>query len=661
MKVGTSGVLALDSRQSRLPYLPGLDGLRALAVTSVFAYHADVAWIPGGFLGVDVFFVISGYLITALLLAEWQRTGSIDLLGFWRRRALRLLPAMITMLVAVGVVVPWLAPEQMGRMGGDFRAALTYVSNWRLIFEDQSYFEAVGRPPLLQHLWSLAVEEQFYLLWPVVLPLLLRRRLRSLRLAGYLMAGACGSTLLMAALFTPSADPSRAYYGTDTRVAAILVGAALASVWAPWRVPRATPRSAGVFLKGVLLASVTGLGLIVTTVDRYDASLYRGGFAAVAVLSAVAVAVIVHPSGLPKGTLLASRQFLWLGRRSYGVYLWHWPVFMVTRPGLDVPIDGLALLVLRCGLTLGLAAVSYRFVELPVQQGALGRLWTDLRSPTWLKSWAGQVVAARAMAVALLLAGLVAVNAVNPGATPSADLDAVSAVSSPLDILGTDGGSAPPPAVPEVVETVPEPAVVENPALVAVSVTTPVPTPVPTVEIADPAAVAPPLVEPVPVTEAPAVAVAASGPVTAIGDSVLLAAKPALEAALPGIAVDAVIGRQIRELITLAEQLRDSGGLAPVVVVQAGNNGPVSEGDIDRLLDILGSARKVLVVNVEVPRPWESSNNENMAEAVRKHANAVLVDWHGAAAGAGAIFYKDGTHLKPAGIALYTGLIRASI
>ena len=305
----------------RLAHIPAIDGLRALAVASVFAYHADVGWARGGFLGVDVFFVISGFLITALLLAEWRRDAWLDVVDFWKRRALRLLPAVLVLLVGVWVVVPLLAPEQGGRLQGDVRAALTYVSNWRLIFEHQSYFEAAGRPPVLQHLWSLAVEEQFYLVWPLVLWAGLAVRRTARRLVWWIVAAAVASAALMATLYEPGTDPSRVYYGTDTRAAAILLGAALACVWKPAATKR-PPRRAGRVILGLAgLASLGGLAWCVTTLHQFHDSLYRGGFLGVAGLSAVLIAVVAHPATPFIGAVLGSRPLVWLGKRSYGIYL----------------------------------------------------------------------------------------------------------------------------------------------------------------------------------------------------------------------------------------------------------------------------------------------------------------------------------------------------
>jgi peptidoglycan/LPS O-acetylase OafA/YrhL len=228
----------------RLPYLPGLDGMRALAVIAVLLYHAGLPWIPGGFLGVEVFFVLSGYLITSLLLAEWRAKGSVELKLFWLRRARRLLPALYLLVVVTLSYAVLFLPEEVAGLRSDALAAFGYATNWYLIFGHESYFEAVGRPSLLNHLWSLAVEEQFYLVWPVLFWVGISfgaARWRHRRVFVGALGGAALSVLLLAILYVPGADPSRLYYGTDTRAAGLLIGAALALVWTPGATRRSYP------------------------------------------------------------------------------------------------------------------------------------------------------------------------------------------------------------------------------------------------------------------------------------------------------------------------------------------------------------------------------------------------------------------------------------
>ena len=363
----------------RLPYLPGLDGLRAIAVAAVLLYHADVPWLRGGFLGVEVFFVISGYLITALLLSEWQQHKRLDLRTFWIRRARRLLPALyLLLLVVLGYAVIRL-PDEVARLRGDALAAFGYVTNWYFIFRHQSYFEVIGRPSLFQHLWSLAIEEQFYVIWPPILMVLLRRWSQR-QLLAILLAAAGASALLMAILYRPGVDPSRVYYGTDTRAAGLLLGSALAVAWAPWRSLGRATRATIVRLDRAGVAALGLLILLFVLLEQRQAFLYRGGFALIALATATTIAGTVAPGARLLPLLLDSRPMRWLGERSYSLYLWHWPLFAVTRPGIDTRLDGPVLLILRLAGALILADLSYRFFETPIRRGALGRLWVRFRA-----------------------------------------------------------------------------------------------------------------------------------------------------------------------------------------------------------------------------------------------------------------------------------------
>src|SRR5919107_1380529 len=294
-----------DTPEVRLSYSPGLDGLRAIAVMAVLLYHADLTWIPGGFLGVEVFFVISGYLISALLLAEWRQKGRIDLKDFWLRRARRLLPALYVLLVVTLAFAVVLLPGEVAGLRGEVVAAVGYVTNWFLIFGQESYFESVGRPSVLQHLWSLAVEEQFYLIWPVVLTVGLglgATRLRRRSMLGLAIMGAAASAVAMASLYTPGVDPSRVYYGTDTRATGLLCGAVLAFLWSPaeehrasdkWAARRDRRRRRGrmgrrwwpavpLVLDAVGVAALFVLVLFCLRLGEFEPILYRGGLVAVA-------------------------------------------------------------------------------------------------------------------------------------------------------------------------------------------------------------------------------------------------------------------------------------------------------------------------------------------------------------------------------------------
>ncbi|HVM40608.1 MAG TPA: acyltransferase family protein, partial [Acidimicrobiia bacterium] len=355
----------------RLPYRPALDGLRALAVLAVLAYHGGVDDLPGGFLGVDVFFVLSGFLITSLLLAEWRTTGRLDLRTFWARRACRLLPALVLVLVAVVLTTLAASAATARAWRGDALATLGYVANWRLVVGDHSYFALLEEPSPLRHAWSLGIEEQWYVLWPIVLTGLLwtARRLRRPGLPlGACAVGAAGSAVLMAALFNPGTDPSRVYYGTDTRAQGLLVGAALAFVLHGRGVDATTPTRRLVSLEVAGLVAVGALAWAATNVGETDASLYRGGFAVWSFAAAVAVAAAVQPGSPVLGRILGTAPLRALGRISYGVYLWHWPLFLWLSAD-RVGVDGPALFGVRIAATLAVATLSYRLVEDPVRRG----------------------------------------------------------------------------------------------------------------------------------------------------------------------------------------------------------------------------------------------------------------------------------------------------
>jgi peptidoglycan/LPS O-acetylase OafA/YrhL len=348
----------------RTQYLPGLDGLRALAVIAVLAFHANPAWLPAGFIGVEVFFVISGFIITRGLMAEIRTTGGLDLRRFWIRRARRLLPALVLLLSALLAYVLVFEPASVAAFRADLFASLAYVTNWHLVFSEQSYFDAWSRPSFLKHLWSLAIEEQFYLLWPPVL-LLLATRLNRLLAGGLILLLAGASSLLMALLYEPGGDVSRLYYGTDTRIGALLLGSALglippaAFAWSG----RAALTLRGVAGVGALLV----LAALAFALDEDSSFVYQGGFLVVSLTTAVAITSLAVPGSF-LGRVLGVGPLRWVGVRSYGIYLWHWPIFLMGWPQLPTPAAAL----FETGLAVGAAALSYRLLEEPVRNGASG-------------------------------------------------------------------------------------------------------------------------------------------------------------------------------------------------------------------------------------------------------------------------------------------------
>lgn len=434
-----------------LRYMPGVDGLRALAVAAVVAYHLGASWLPGGYLGVDVFLVISGFLITSLLLAEHERSGRIDLVRFWLRRARRLLPAAVVMIAVVMAAMLILHTGEVARVRGQALAALAYVVNWHFIFADVPYFEQFGRPSVFLHLWSLSIEEQFYLVWPLALvAIMAMARWRRAVLATTVVLLGLTSTALAWALWQPFTDPSRIYYGTDTRAVALLAGVGLAL--APVALRGGGPQR-GWGRRGVELVGLIGLaGVLVAmfTLGDLDERLYRGGFLLVALASVALIAAAADRTTLT-GRLFSLGPMVWLGLRSYSLYLWHWPVIVLTRPQVDLPLDGPVLLALRVGLMVALAVLSYRYIEVPFRRAGWAGVRSGLvRGGGGLRrvklvgaSALGAGCAGLVLAVAVVSPGTTAIPGLTPGAaalpsaaSPGAEADGPVGDATPLLFVG---------------------------------------------------------------------------------------------------------------------------------------------------------------------------------------------------------------------------------
>jgi peptidoglycan/LPS O-acetylase OafA/YrhL len=384
-------------------YIPGLDGLRALAVLAVIAFHEQLGWAPGGLLGVGVFFTLSGYLITDLLLGQWSARGRLQLADFWARRARRLLPALFVMLAVVTAWVTLLDRARLAGLRGAVAAAASYSSNWYLTIANQSYFARFAPPAPLDHLWSLAVEEQFYLAWPwlLLLGLVCVRAARGVRsgqgvrgsrgitgrwtgpvgwLALPTLVLATASAAAMLALYHPGFDPTRVYEGTDTRAFGLLIGAALAMAW-PSRRPAPSARAVRVLVDVGGAAGLAGIALMIWRTGQYSPFVYRGGLIVLSVATAAVLAAAACP-GTWTGRVLGCEPLRWLGVRSYGIYLWHYPVIVVTTQANST--ENLTRAGLQTAATVLLAALSWRYVEEPVRHGALGRLWARVRPPRGL-------------------------------------------------------------------------------------------------------------------------------------------------------------------------------------------------------------------------------------------------------------------------------------
>jgi peptidoglycan/LPS O-acetylase OafA/YrhL len=392
-------------------YMPGLDGLRAIAVLAVIAFHLGFGWAPGGLLGVGIFFTLSGYLITDILLSQLSQRGRIELLRFWGARARRLLPALFLMLAIVTAWVTVFGPAQPDQYRKAVVSAVFYVNNWEQIFANVSYFARFAPEGPLNHLWSLSVEEQFYIFWPFLVSLGVKlvheRPLASgvrPRLALLAIVVAVVSMIEMAILYHPSLDPSRIYYGTDTRAGGLLFGAALAMVWPSRRLNRRITAQARNTLDGLGVLGLAIIALMIWQVGEFDRFLYQGGFVVLSLATVMVLMPLTHPA-CRLGKVVGAVPLRWVGVRSYGIYLWQTPIIVLTGPDSRPP-EGLLGKALQVVAIFAIASLSWRFVEEPIRHGAIGRFFARRRKVGW--KWE---TFAPPMRVVIVSAGLILVLA----------------------------------------------------------------------------------------------------------------------------------------------------------------------------------------------------------------------------------------------------------
>ncbi|HEY3553218.1 MAG TPA: acyltransferase, partial [Solirubrobacterales bacterium] len=392
-------------------YMPGLDGLRAIAVLAVILFHLGFDWAPGGLLGVGIFFTLSGYLITDILLSQLNRQGKIDFLRFWGARARRLLPALFVMLAIVTAWVTLFGPAQPDQFRKAVLSSVFYVNNWEQILANVSYFARFAPEGPLNHIWSLSVEEQFYIFWPFLLllgvKLVHERPLPSgvrPRLALLTIIFAWISIIEMAVLYHPSLDPSRIYYGTDTRAAGLLFGCGLAMVWPSRRLSqRITPQARNLLdVLGVLGLAI--IALMIWQVGEFERFLYQGGFVVLSLSTVLVLMPLTHPA-CRLGSIVGAKPLRWVGVRSYGIYLWQTPIIVLTGSGSRPP-ESLLGKALQVAAIFAIAGLSWRFIEEPIRHGAIGRFFARRRQVGW--KWEGF---APPMRVAIVATGLILVVA----------------------------------------------------------------------------------------------------------------------------------------------------------------------------------------------------------------------------------------------------------
>ena len=595
---------------SRVSYLPGLDGLRALAVVAVMLYHADHDWLPGGYLGVEVFFVISGYLITLLLIGEHERTGRVDLRQFWLRRFRRLLPALFVMMAAVMVYVTAAYPVARGQTRGDFLGGLLYVSNWYQIIVGQGYAAGEAFVPL-RHLWSLAVEEQFYLLWPLVMVAILARAGRSgrrLPMVGFrLILVSVAIAVLTAVLFVSGPVPlacseevSKGYWNilgrcisvndtlylsSITRAGGLMLGAGFAMLWRPAAVSRGPLRDKARRLDVLAVLAVAALVVLFRVMHlfeggAYNGWLFRGGFLLVGVLTLLVIAAVSHQFAAT-GPLLGNPVFLWIGTRSYGLYLYHWPVYQAIRKESQIGLS-LSEWLVAMAITALVTEASYRFVEMPIRRGDLSRFVRSV-------SRSRQAIVASCAVTAMLGVGLFSLV--------SADEQCVGSVQCSLAANTSEPATSPEVTGPDSATTLP-----------------------------------------------PTTTTSAPQPYVAVGESVMVGAAVQLGGA--GFWVDAKENRGVEGVTNAIRKLDESGvlGIGTNLVVQTGTNWYVSDAEFDTLMAAIPvGVASVSVMTVRAPVDWVPENNDRIRALATRYPGTTIIDWDSAAERIE--LCSDGTHL----------------
>ena len=395
-------------------YIHSVDGLRAVAVIAVLLYHLGIDWIPGGFLGVDLFFVISGYVITGLILDSIEKSGGLDLRAFYLSRIRRLIPALIAMVALTTLYIGVFAPETVSRFLNDLPYVFTGTMNWALVNREQDYFEAIGRPPLLQHTWSLAVEAQFYLIWPLVLLFVLRYfGKKNISFVALAIALASGVALFLYSVQIDIKESavSHVYFGTDTHSIGLFLGAALAVSWKPQNLTQDITKRAQDFVDLIGVFGFLGLLSAFLFINESDPTLYRIAFPLTALFGCITLISVIHPASR-FSLILSTRPALWIGERSYGIYLWHWIVFQLTRPSIDLVGDDWALYSLRVLIVFALADISYRYIETPIRRGYFELWFRGMKYRTPSVRIRQKLSALLAVLVTLFATSLVSISAI---------------------------------------------------------------------------------------------------------------------------------------------------------------------------------------------------------------------------------------------------------
>ncbi|AVQ32684.1 acyltransferase [Staphylococcus muscae] len=565
-------------------YLPGLDGLRAISVMGIIIYHLNVQWLSGGFLGVDTFFVISGYLITSLLLFEYENYGRIDLISFWLKRFKRLIPAMLFVVLFSVIYVVMFETEILKEIKGDAVAALIYISNWWYIFQDIDYFDQF-KPMPLKHLWSLAVEEQFYIFYPLVLWAFLKifKNKKWVLITFFVIS--IFSALWMFYLSMPDANNSRTYFGTDTRLQTLLLGVIFAFIWPAFKLKANPAKTSRMFIDTLGMIALVALLTLFVTVNEQQFWLYQGGFYAISLLTLIIIASVVQPKGLV-AKAMGNPFFLYIGKRSYSLYLWHFVIITFVHKNFVAGQYPYYVYIIDVVLTMIMAEISYRYIETPFRRYGMRAFYMK-----------------EARLLSLVRTVLILVAVVIVGLVLAGKLDYFAKQEQKMTEYKT-----------EKKETQKE----EKP---------PVEKPQEKEEAFDPSKLSP----------------------LFIGDSLTVGMGYYLDEHYETPTIDAQVGRSISDALNVAPNYASYNREGQVVVIQIGTNGDFNKEQIEALVKAYDKA-DVYLVNTTVPRDYRSHVNNLLEETAKKYKHVTLVDWYSVGVGHTEYFAYDGIHLEHPGI-----------
>ncbi|MEI5995127.1 acyltransferase family protein [Candidatus Enterococcus mansonii] len=617
-----------NKRLENRRYITGFDGIRTIAVVGVILYHLFPNIMRGGYLGVPIFFAVSGYLITDLLRQEWLQNETVDVKGFYIRRMKRLYPGLVAMLVTASAYIVFFQKDLLNNLRSVVASSVFYYNNWWQIFRGFSYFDRFTTQSPFTHIWSLAVEAQNYLIWPLLFILLKRYVKHSGKIFGLIMGAAVGSGILMAALYTPGADPTRVYYGTDTRLFSILMGSALAFVWPSFRLKEEIPIKAKALLNGVGIVSLVILAIAFLFLADHLAFVYYGGMFLVSIFATLLVAVTAHP-GADINRWLTNPVFTWIGKRSYGIYLYQFPVMIFYEAKIKNLSDHVFLhSLIELALIFGISEVSYRFIEKPLGKFYYQYTWfaiKDFFHKPWITVPKVTVLISAVLSCCALFAFAIAPSnqvtaeqqqlqkniqenkkkadqrkkaekAKNEGKTTDSTKESSSVAETNFDLTEEERKKAQ------------------------------------TIEI------------------------------TAFGDSVILDAAAGLQEIFPKMIVDGEVGRQLYTSTPLIEKLAKDKLLKETVLVGLGTNGSFTDMQFDEFMTAIGPKRKVFWINVRVPtRRWQNEVNAMLETMKKKYKNLVVIDWYDYSNEHEDWFYEDRVHPNVQGQVKYSSFIAKQI